>query len=104
MAASAALIGGCSDSTPDDDGYSGADWASEQPRCADLWVEGNVLPDDYQGCIKDDGGLAVANARVCAQGSGDLVSYDGLFARQGGEVFAGERESPEYLQAYEDCS
>ena len=31
------------------------------------------------------------------------MTYDGLFAREGDEVTAGDRESAAYQQASEDC-
>lgn len=105
LAGAGALLAGCSapEGTPDDDGYTGADWASELPHCAELWVEGQTLPEDYRGCTPEGGGLSVAATQTCSSGDGDLVYYDGYFARQGEEISAGDRQSAAYQQASDDC-
>ena len=99
------LLAGCSASegTPDDDGYTGADWASELPHCDDVWVEGQTLPENYDGCTPAGGGISTVAARTCSDDGGDLVYQDGFFARQGGEIAAGERQSAEYERALADC-
>ena len=105
LAGAGLLLAGCSapEGTPDDDGYTGADWASELPRCADLWIEGETLPADYAGCTPEGGGLSVLTAQPCSNGPGDLVHRDGMFARQGGEIAIGDRQSAAYQQAADDC-
>lgn len=105
LAGVVAFLGGCSapEGTPDDDGYTGADWASELPDCDAVWVEGETLPENYDGCTPASGGISVVAAQNCSDDGGDLVYRDGLFARQGGEIAAGDRQSTAYQQASDDC-
>lgn len=76
---------------------------SEYPACEDVWVDGETLPEDYEGC--DNGGTIEAAASIeCDSGSGVFVTYQDQFhALLGGEITEAASSSEEYAAAYEEC-
>ena len=77
------------------------------PECKGIWVEGNVLPRDYEGCVGEGGDLVMASPLACADGS-QFTTHEGkFFARLGGTVITGPGTSPEtaatYSRALDDC-
>lgn len=102
------LLVGCGG---DDDGDAGsyADAVADLPDCSDVWVDGEKLPDDYEGCIDDDTVIA-STASECASGDADLVTYEpdgsGFFTLSDGTIIeAGEdyANTPEYGPRFDDC-
>jgi hypothetical protein len=111
LAAVAALAlsgcGGDEDSGGSDD--SGADVTSGTPTCSDVWVAGQTLPEDYDGCERDDGNLEAAVVQECTDGSEFTGFDDRYWAVLGGEIKdAGAPDAttddPEYQADYEACS
>lgn len=72
----ALALTGCSDSS--DGSSEGA------PDCSDVWVAGETLPDDYEGCAEDgETGYAV----LLTYGDCEITTYDDRFyAALGGEI------------------
>lgn len=58
------------------------------PLCADVWVVGQQLPKDYEGCKeRPDSGFVASLIYVCGDGGGDLTTHeDRLFGRLGGTI------------------
>ena len=90
MAAAATLLtltAGCGDDEPEQD-PSNADSSQESddsgegeggiPACADVWIAGEKLPDDYGGCSNDDGSIAGSSYEECTDGS-RLQTHDSRF-------------------------
>lgn len=76
---------------------------SDYPACEDIWVEGETLPDDYEGC-DNDGAIEVAATIECDSGVGTFVTYqDEFHALLGGEITEAPSSSEEYAAAYEEC-
>lgn len=63
------------EATTDDgaDGDSGG-----YPPCADVWVDGERLPEDYGGCDNKDGSIAGSSWQDCTKGS-RLYTHDSRF-------------------------
>jgi hypothetical protein len=73
------------------------------PDCSDVWVDGETLPEDYEGCTDGDT-IAAAVTIECDSGIGTFVTYDDRFhALLGDTVTEASTESDEYAKAYEDC-
>ena len=89
-----ALMAGCGDDAEvpvsDDDrtssesGDGSVSQADDDPGsaggylpCADVWVDGKTLPDDYGGCA-DEGSIAGSSWQDCADGS-KLFTHDSSF-------------------------
>ena len=68
--------GGDDESSEPDNALEGLEqMADDAPACSDVWVAGQTLPDDYEGCTDETGMLYVATAGQCKDGS-MLVSYE----------------------------
>jgi hypothetical protein len=77
------------------------------PRCQDIWVGGQTLPQDYEGCVGESGGLVMSSLLACTDGS-QFTTHEGrFFAQLGGTITAGPGTSPEtvatYSRALDDC-
>ena len=72
------------------------------PGCEDVWVEGAVLPTDYEGC-EQDGSLQPSDLTECRDGT-SLAVYDDLFGLLGEKVEAGGTDSTAYTAAVEQCT
>lgn len=53
------------------------------PRCEDVWVPGEILPEHYEGCLEADGDTIVA---VVKDTSGLIWYADRLVARPGQHI------------------
>jgi hypothetical protein len=73
---------------------------SDVPACNDVWIGGQLLPGDYEGCAGDDGDLVLPALSSCADGSQFTTHEDRLFARLNGTIEAGPEGSPEAATAY----
>lgn len=104
-AALALLATGCSgDDTGADDSGSAATAESGTPACSEVWIDGETLPGDYEGCTNDDGSIEAAATLECDSGIGTFATYqDEFFALLGGEITEAPSDSEEYAAAYEDC-
>lgn len=57
----------------------------ETPDCDDVWQEGELLPDDYQGCRNEVGTFIAPIEIVCFNRSGNwLVALPDGTIREGG--------------------
>lgn len=73
------------------------------PACAEVWVEGKVLPAGYEGCVDGDGVLQVSEIKDCTSDAGKFTTYDQkYFAIVGHEIGFG-LNSPAYHEAYSAC-
>lgn len=74
------------------------------PECADVWVDGQILPVDYIACTSD--GQAIRpSARKCGYGA-TFLEQDGQFYAMKGQPItdAGDLEtSDEYQQLLATC-
>lgn len=106
-AALALMASGCSS----DDGETSAESdtatapeSSGTPACAEVWVDGETLPEDYEGCENEDGSIEAAATIECDSGIGTFATYqDEFFALLGGEITEAPSSSEEYAAAYEEC-
>ncbi|HWL97232.1 MAG TPA: hypothetical protein VNP20_07795 [Nocardioidaceae bacterium] len=78
--------------------------ASEVPGCSEVWVDGETLPDDYEGCADEDGGLVAAETTECESGETFTTYEDRFYAVLGGEITEAPSDSPEYQQAHDECT
>lgn len=103
LAAGCVVLAGCGGSAdPVDPGVTPL--SDSLPACADVWVEGASLPEDYAGCVDDDGVLQASVSQKCTSVDGSLTTYaDTYFVFQNGRVRAGGAEDPAYQQAYGVC-
>ncbi len=93
-------LAACGDENLDE---SQAGEAGDLQDCAEVWVDGATLEQDYQGCTED--GQQVAPVVVGCEDGGQLTTYDDAFvARLGGEVLEAPASSAEYVAAYEECT
>jgi len=101
LAAVPLLVAGCGDANPADPGVTPA--SESMPACGDVWVEGQTLPKDYQGCTDDKGVLQVSEIKKCTSADGEFTTYgDGFFAMLGEKISQGTA-SETYQQAYATC-
>lgn len=76
------------------------------PDCADVWVEGNVLPKKYRGC-EDAKGKVSKSVRGCSIGSklgqyGD--QYYAILGRDIVRALPSRNENQDYLDLLETCT
>ena len=78
--------------------------ADALPACSEVWVVGETLPTDYEGC-RTKGGIDQGAHYACTDGNGELIGYDDQsFARLGGQIRAyGEDEMDFTRESYEVC-
>lgn len=85
---------------------AGIDPGETTPACSDVWVDGETLPEDYEGCLENADLIAAAVFSDCADGS-QLTSYDGRFyGLLGSEITEVEGEMAAdrgYKKAFYDC-
>jgi hypothetical protein len=89
----------------DEGGGGGGDdaVASAGAPCAEVWVDGGTLPDDYESCEEADGSTAAPVVMECSDGS-SFTTYDDRFhASFGGTITKAGPSSASYTKAYEDC-
>lgn len=101
-----------SDESADGDssaGSSAADLQSGVPDCADVWVDGGSLPEDYEGC-RDGDTIVASFTWDCEDGRTFTSSMPG-YGFLGGELWITpdgldepDVESAEYTAAFwDDC-
>lgn len=76
-----------------------------EPACAEVWVDGATLPEDYAGCVDESGQVVPAEASQCAVGS-RLVTFAGRFYAMTGHVVNDEGDlagSATYASAKASC-
>jgi len=109
-------LAACGDETGADSAGSDTSTASESPSasspsaggvpaCADVWVDGATLPEQYAGCLDDSGEKVPADATQCATGA-RLVTYDERFYAMTGHVVNDEgslADSTSYASAKASC-
>ena len=86
LVAVAALLTGCGEeSAPNaaDDPTSSASATptNTTPACEDIWVEGEMLPETYDGCGGTD-----ASPTVCESGQMLFTYADSFYATPGGKI------------------
>ena len=95
----AATLTACADSTP-----VVTPKGETLPACDEVWVAGQTLPGDYEGCSDDEGVLMVSEVKKCTSIDGSFTTFGArYFAMLGGEVSDAGQTSPEYDQAYTAC-
>ena len=71
--------------------------------CEDLWVLGEKLPEDYDGCMRPDDSMEAPVVYDCDSGTGKFTGYDDKFyALLGGKIGDATNEA-EYGAAYDEC-
>lgn len=77
------------------------------PACETVWSAGDVLPDDYEQCVKD-GAAGVQDVIDCADGPPLVVFDDELYGRPGDEIRASDvspvQDTEEFSQLYSECT
>ena len=68
--------GGDDEPTKDTSESPSASAAAELPACPDVWVDGKVLPADYEGCVGEDGTTVEADIKTCGAGPDEYVRYE----------------------------
>lgn len=93
---------GCSNETESvEDGPAGRN--DELVDCAEVWVDGEPIEADYQGCLLD-GEPVLPNREVC-ENDDQLVTFeDEYYAILGEEVVEASRDSAEYAAVLQECS
>ncbi len=87
------------DPTASDDGG-----ATVSSACTDVWIAGQELPDEYEGCTRPDGDLEAAVTYECTNG-GELVGYDDRFyvVRPGKIAEIKGDDDQAYAAAFDAC-
>lgn len=92
------LAAGCGDG----DGYTAT--SERLPTCAEVWVAGQTLPADYEGCVGEDGVLEVSEIKKCSSSAGSLTTFDDTyFSLLGSEINDAGLSSPAYDALYRQC-
>lgn len=74
------------------------------PACDEVWVAGQILPDDYAGCRDGDGVLQVSEIKNCTKNDEQLTTYGDMFyALLGSKVYDDGVDSPAYDELYAGC-
>ena len=77
------------------------DAVAATPNCADVWVVGETLPEDYEGCRDDDDVLQLSAYYTCDDGT-KLTGYDDrLYAVMGSEIR--DHNDNGYVRAFAAC-
>lgn len=75
------------------------------PKCSDVWVAGETLPEDYEGCMDGDT-LEAAASFNCEDGSSLFQYADDFWAFGGKEIHeeaGGVASAEPYKEAYATC-
>lgn len=77
------------------------------PACDSIWKDGETLPTDYDGCVKD-GKRAIEDTFTCRDESTLIVFADTYFAVTGGKIakssVAPLQDTEEYGKVYAACT
>lgn len=93
-----AFTAACGDDEPEQDASKASADSSEEgqedegggmPACADVWVEGETLPEGYGGCSNDDGSIAGSSYEECTDGSRIFTHDSRFFTRGDGTIVDG---------------
>lgn len=99
LLAATALLGGCGDD-PDEVTPK----SETLPVCDDVWVAGNTLPEDYEGCKDADGVLVVSDVKQCTETDGSFTTFAArYYAMLGGEIHDDGQSSSGYATLYVAC-
>lgn len=111
LALGGAVLSGCGDQTGEgaqapSTAPASSDESTREPACAQVWVDGEALPERYAGCSEEDGAWVDAAVQRCASGQ-VLVTYaDRYYGAKGSRVNdMGESlsESAQYQRALRSC-
>lgn len=86
-------------------GTAGQGAAAAGPQCADIWVDGEDLPQEYAGCYEGEA-FVDADGRHCAFGTALFVYADSFYAAAGSRVNEVEpplEDSEAYQNAADSC-
>lgn len=75
------------------------------PACAEVWLPGGTLPQDYRGC-EQDGALVAADGLACSSGQRIVRFDDRWYAVPGGPVQEATSpldDDPDYLADVRSC-
>lgn len=101
LAAVVLALTGCGDEGAGEDRNDSdqADSTSES-ACGEVWVEGEVLPEGYDGCIQDGGRVLSPRHYPCDDGRKLHRYREEFYAFEGETIVA---ESDEYFTVLENC-
>ena len=101
----ALTLAGCGgDSDSNSDGEESPDEALA-PACSEVWVAGETLPEDSEGCMNGDT-LEAAASFTCEDGSSLFQYGDDFWAFGGQEIHeeeGGAASAEAYKAAYDTC-
>lgn len=84
------------------DGDASGTSTSGTPECSEVWVAGQTLPENYEGCTNGDE-IEAAFSYDCEDGT-SLFANDDFWVRTPGEIVAMDGEDdPAYSKAFDDC-
>lgn len=83
---------------------SAATATGELPACAELWTDGGILPEDYQGCTDEKDEVTAPVTFTCEDGDVLVTHDDRFFAAPGSEITEAAVDSLEYERAFTACS
>ncbi len=98
-----AFVVGCS--SDDTSGSSSNGGGGGMPACDDVWVDGNTLPKDYEGCLNGNT-IEAAVTRDCKDGTKFTTYQDHFYAVLDDTIHANMGETaadPAYKTAYNKC-
>ena len=93
----------------DEDDNGGNDLLGNYPSCSDTWVDGETLPEDYEGC--DEGDTIIAGVSYECQDGSRIFTYEpegsGFYTLADGtivEVGEDYANDPEYGELFDACT
>lgn len=78
-----------------------------EPACSEVWVPGQDLPVDYQGCMDDTGTLVKPDVVNCSVGNTMILLDPNFYATPGHIIRAATPDyenDPAYQQVYMVCT
>lgn len=94
-------LSSCGSDTPDHPGVTPK--SETLPTCADVWVKGRLLPEDYAGCVDGEGVIQVSEIKDCTSDAGRFTTYDEKYYAILGSKIGFGLNSVGYHQAYTAC-
>jgi hypothetical protein len=99
LATAALLLGSCGAASPVVTPKS-----DTLPLCDEVWVAGQTLPQDYDGCRDAEGVLVVSDIKRCTASDGKFTTFAArYYGMLGGPVKDDGQQSTGYNTAYLAC-
>ncbi len=74
------------------------------PACDDIWVAGETIPEDYEGCRDEDGVLQVSEIKECTKSDDRFTTFgEEFYGLLGGAIRDDGLSSPSYDELYAGC-